>query len=229
MRKKSVKFLLWFAGLTVVSLLICWLIGLRIWTVPDDRFVATSTAPTLAGGDVVILVESDGRTSGDLVRCRDPKDAGRPLSAEEAARGVSAQRWVIGRIYASANDRVKIEGGAVTVNGKRYGSQEACAESSVPTIDPATGVATTLRCGRLEFAGGLHFIAAGAGMDTSPTEHTVEPGRYYLVSDNRVHHDDSRDFGTIPIEHCKGKILFRLWGKSRSSSRSSSSPFTIIR
>jgi len=66
-------------------------------------------------------------------------------------------------------------------------------------------------------------------MDTSPTEHTVEPGSYYLVSDSRVHHDDSRDFGPIPVVNCKGKLLFRLWGKSGSSSSSSSSRFTIIR
>ncbi len=209
--RKFVKFLLWFAGLTVVAMIAGRLMGLRLWTVPDDPFLGASTAPTLSGGDLVIVLESGDRTSNDLVRCRDPEDA---------------QRWVIGRIYGFPGDKIKLEGAAVTVGAKRYSAQDACAESSVPTINPSTGVAKTLSCSRVEFGGGWHFVAGGAGIDTSPSEHTVGSGRYFLVSDNRVHHDDSRDFGSVPIESCSGKILFRMWGKDGFTSKSR---FTFIR
>ncbi len=209
--RKSVKFLLWFAGLTVVLLIVGRLVGLRFWTVPDDPFLGASVAPTLAGGDMVIVLESGERTSSDVVRCRDPEDA---------------QRWVVGRIYGGANDKVKIEKGVVSLNGKRYAPQDACTDSQVPTINPATGVSKTLRCSRVEFAGGWHFIASSSDVDSSPSEHTVGPGRYFLVSDNRVHHDDSRDFGAVPVETCSGKILFRLWGKDGFTSKGR---FTVIR
>lgn len=196
--RKSVKFLLWFGGFIVVAMIVGYAMGLRFWTVPDDPYLGASMEPTLSAGDMVIVLKSGERSASDLVRCRDPEDA---------------QRWVVGRIYGQANDKVKIEGGFATVNGKRYRTNEACAESQVDTIDPSTGVAKKLSCSRIEFAGGWHMVAIGEGLDTSPSEHTVGAGRYYLVSDNRVYHDDSRDFGAVQAETCDGKLLFRLWGK----------------
>lgn len=207
--RKAVKFLLWFAGLTVVVMIAGRLMGLRMWTVPDDPFLGASTQPTLSAGDLVLVLESGDRTSGDVVRCRDPEDA---------------QRWVIGRIYGFPGDKVKVEGASVTVGAKRYAASEACAEPEVQTINPSTGVAKKLSCSRVEFAGGWHFIATGAGVDGA-SEHTVGAGRYFLVSDNRVHHDDSRDFGSIPMDTCSGKILFRMWGKDGFTGRSR---FTFI-
>ncbi len=44
-------------------------------------------------------------------------------------------------------------------------------------------------------------------------EHLVGPGRYYLVSDNRYYHEDSRDFGAVLKETCVDSIAFRLWSK----------------
>ena len=41
----------------------------------------------------------------------------------------------------------------------------------------------------------------------------VGAGKVFLLSDNRSYHEDSRDFGTVPLSSCRGRIFFRLWGK----------------
>ncbi len=40
----------------------------------------------------------------------------------------------------------------------------------------------------------------------------VEPGKVFLVSDNRHIHQDSRDFGQVDAATCE-HVVFRLWGE----------------
>ena len=40
---------------------------------------------------------------------------------------------------------------------------------------------------------------------------TVEEGFMFVLGDNRPQSRDSRDFGTVSIEHVRGKVLLRLW------------------
>ncbi len=40
---------------------------------------------------------------------------------------------------------------------------------------------------------------------------TVAEGFMFVLGDNRPQSRDSRDFGTVSIEHVKGKVLLRLW------------------
>ena len=44
------------------------------------------------------------------------------------------------------------------------------------------------------------------GIVTYP--YTVEPGKYFLVGDNRPHSEDSRSFGALPETSIRGKLLF---------------------
>jgi signal peptidase I len=194
--RKFVKFVLWTAGILAIFAVIARFAGLRVWTVPKDPFLSAAIAPTLAGGDVVIVLTSGDRGFGDLVRCPDPEDP---------------QRWVVGRIYGLAGDKVTVFG-SPTVNGKRYASTDSCAETAAEYPDPKSGAKQPLTCVRVEMAGGWHKIGVGEGVDDTPQEYTVGPGRVFLVSDNRVAHDDSRDFGAVMANTCNDKILFRLWG-----------------
>ena len=41
-------------------------------------------------------------------------------------------------------------------------------------------------------------------------ERRVEPGKIFLLSDNRVHPFDSRHFGTLERSRCKETVFFRL-------------------
>ena len=45
----------------------------------------------------------------------------------------------------------------------------------------------------------------------------VEAGKLYLVSDNRLMHQDSRDFGLVDSSTCE-HIVFRLWGERYAAS-----------
>ena len=40
----------------------------------------------------------------------------------------------------------------------------------------------------------------------------VEPGKLFLVSDDRHIHKDSRDFGGVDAATCE-HVVFRLWGE----------------
>jgi signal peptidase I len=39
----------------------------------------------------------------------------------------------------------------------------------------------------------------------------VKPGHLFMLGDNRPQSRDSRDFGTIPVNLVRGKVLLRLW------------------
>ena len=43
----------------------------------------------------------------------------------------------------------------------------------------------------------------------------VEPGRYYVLGDNRAQSSDSRQWGTVPEENIVGEVAFRFWPFSR--------------
>jgi signal peptidase I len=194
--RKLVKFVLWTAGIVAILLVIARFAGLRFWTVPKDPFLSAAVAPTLAGGDVVIVLTTGTRGFGDLVRCPDPEDP---------------QRWVVGRIYGLAGDKVSVLGTPV-VNGKRYGTMDSCTESTAEYPDPKSGAKQVIHCSRVEMAGGWHKVGLGQGTVDTTEEKVVGAGRFFLLSDNRVDHDDSRDFGSVMADTCSDRILFRLWG-----------------
>jgi len=86
---KFTKALLWTAGILAGVALILRLLLLKAWTVPDDPRLAASVAPTLGGGDVVLVLTRGSPGFGDLVRCKDPEDP---------------PRFVVGRIAGLAGD-----------------------------------------------------------------------------------------------------------------------------
>jgi signal peptidase I len=169
------------------------------WTVPEDPILALSIAPTLEGGDTVVLWTVGERGFGELVRCTDPEDP---------------QRFVIGRIVGLTGDTVEVNAnGVVSVNGTRYNTSDSCQVSSFELRDDK-GNTYTARCSRVEMAGGWHFRANVDGQSADrPVKAEVDAGMLYLLSDNRTLHDDSRDFGALPASSCKEAVIFRLWGK----------------
>jgi signal peptidase I len=197
--RKFLKGLAWVVGTLAVLAIVARLTFIRVWTVPDDRALSASLAPSLASGDIVLVLYRGERSIGDLVRCPDPEDA---------------QRWVVGRIVGQQGDKVEVQNGLLILNGKRYEVSEACAEPRLTVPHPTDGRPVDHACMRVELGGGWHAEArALTASPDSPREHTVGPGRVYLLSDNRTYHDDSRDFGAIPADSCKEQIVFRLWGK----------------
>ncbi len=169
-----------------------------IWEVPkDDPQFSVSIAPTLAPGDYVLVARHGTPRVGNLVRCKDPDEP---------------RRWVIARWVASAGDRVEVAGEALAVNG-RTSSSHACATPTMTLVNPATGGEERLACRQVEFGGSTHDTLVAPANAEGHRALTVDPGKIFLVSDNRHMHLDSRDFGSLEFESCE-HLVFRLWGAS---------------
>jgi signal peptidase I len=196
--KKLLSFIFWVAGTMAVIVLALRLTIMNVWTIPDDNVLDSSMRPSLSAGDVVVLLTVGQRGFGDLVQCTDPEDA---------------QRFVVGRIVGLGGDKVEIANPVVTVNGTHYNRMDSCTQNVITVPDPRSGAPVQAGCNRIDMAGGWHYRANAGSKTESPSSHLVGPGLVYLLSDDRTFHDDSRDFGAIPAESCKGLIFFRLWGK----------------
>jgi signal peptidase I len=62
------------------------------------------------------------------------------------------------------------------------------------------------------------------GVSAGESSAKVEAGKVFLVSDNRLMHLDSRDFGQVDVSTCS-HIVYRLWGERFTDS---SRRFTIL-
>ncbi|MBM4375934.1 MAG: signal peptidase I [Deltaproteobacteria bacterium] len=191
------RFLAWTLIPTGVAIGVLRAFVFEPWLVPDDEWLAASVAPTLATGDQVLLLTVGTPSIGDLVRCKDPEEP---------------SAFVVGRIVAKGGDRVELGTGVFKVNGYSYSSSEACADNGPPVLFPESRTQADLVCGRVEFAGGWHLVGRVLkAKSEAPRTYKVDPGRVFLLSDNRDLHDDSRDFGAVPLENCDRRLSFRLW------------------
>jgi signal peptidase I len=77
--------------------------------------------------------------------------------------------------------------------------------------DPNTNDDVTLSCSVEEYGEMAYSALRAADHPEPPTKATVEPGYWYLVSDDRHVHLDSRDFGQVSPASCQ-HIVFRLCG-----------------
>ena len=189
----------WTAAILGGTFLIARALFLDVWTFPDDRRFAASVAPTLRAQDVLVLVKAGDPTVGDLVRCTDPDDP---------------KGFVVGRVGGREHDQIEIEGPTIILNGHRYDPESACRDRAVTLPNPGEGADIDVYCDKVSMGSGWHYRGHSEktrfGVDKVSA--IVRSGMFYLVSDDREWHDDSRDFGQVPTASCPYKIVFRLWG-----------------
>jgi signal peptidase I len=191
--------LLWIAGTLAVLIGLARAVAIRWWQIPsEDVYLGTSLAPTLQGGDTILLWRLTKPDLGDLVMCPEPKHP---------------ERVVIGRIAAEGGQTIRVEGTRVTVEGKALPVESSCLEDSFVTNDPQTGISHEQRC-QLEVIGGRTHPRGSASGPTAPlpVEATVPEDMVYLVSDNRQFPYDSRDYGPVDRALCTETVVFRLVG-----------------
>jgi signal peptidase I len=182
-----------------------------IWKLPlDDPQFAVSVEPTLSAGDLVVIARHGSPGIGNLVRCSDPDEP---------------RRFVVGRWMADGHEKLDFTGESITINGQHAASPRGCASAAAPLFNPASGARETLVCRQVEFAGMTHEILTSTEHAEADRTLTVDPGKIFLVSDNRHMHLDSRDFGSIDPGSCQ-HVLFRLWGDAGFSD--ASHRFSII-
>lgn len=171
-----------------------------VWKLPEDAAnIGISVEPTLSEGDLVLMLTRGTPGFGDLVRCIDPEDT---------------STFVVGRVAGVPGDTVVAHGRSLTVNGKRYESENVCPQGSSTVVHPVSGEKVTLICDQVEMGGRVHDRGSSEKREiATPTQVTVGQGMLFLLSDDRSYPYDSRRFGQVPITACKSRIFFRLWGK----------------
>ena len=195
--EKLGKTLAWVIGTLLVIGGVLRLTLFETWKVPHNPYLAASLAPTLRAGDTVLLLTRGVPGQGDLVRCPDPE---KPNS------------FVVGRIVGLPGDHVFIQGFTPVINGQRYTANDACQESRFVVKDPDTQTEMEMTCSRVEMGGDWHYQGTSKRpMTLADYKKNVGTGRVFLLSDNRVMHDDSRDFGLVDQASCNRRIVFRLW------------------
>ncbi len=168
-----------------------------VWTIPtDDPMLSASIEPTLTAGDLVVLSRHETADRSELLRCPDPQAPG---------------RYVIGRAIARGGEKIVLDEELVSVDSRRTPSPHACEFPTKTMRDPNTNDDIDLSCAIEDFGGVEFTVLREVAHPEGPTRATVESGRWYLVSDNRHVHVDSRDYGQIDARACK-HIVFRIVG-----------------
>lgn len=199
--RKLLRALGWTLAIAVGLALILRVLLLDVWTLPaNDARLAASVAPTLLGGDTVLMLTRGTPGFGDLVRCADPDDN---------------KRFIVARIAGLPGDHVEVDERSLRVNGQSYNGETACPDGEYAIEHPRSGDIVPIACDTVRMGGGWHFRGRADRPTAADaiTRVDVGPDMVFLLSDDRSFHDDSRDFGVVPRSSCKGMIFFRLWTK----------------
>lgn len=191
------KILGWVGGILGVLALLAYIFLVDTWRIPsDDPLEAASILPTLAPGDLVLVSRHKNLSRGDLLRCPDPDAPG---------------RWVIGRAMAQAGETITIDHESLTIDRTHMTSPRACDPPHVTVHDPQKDDDIVLDCSVEEW-GELDFGSLHSGQFPEPPSHTTVDHGWYLLSDDRHIHLDSRDFGAMDPTACQ-HIVFRIVSK----------------
>ena len=199
--RKLLKFLFWTALVFGVIAGLARATVLRWLQIPNvDPLATTALAPTLQGGDWVLVWRATEPGLGDLVVCPNPQDP---------------DELVVGRIMGEAGDEIAVDSVDVVRNGRKVPTERNC-NHEVFVEHPSTGGEVELACDWEEIAGRTHMRARRrADTKFGRPKHirtTVPEGFVYLVSDNRQFHYDSRNYGSVERDTCREKVFFRLVG-----------------
>jgi len=187
----------WITGILGAIGLLLYLFVFDTWVVPtDDLPMATAIAPTLDGDDRILTRRGSSPRIGELARCMMPDGSG---------------RYVIGRMFGGEGDNVEIVNERVSVNGKAPAARFGCGSATV--TQPVTLEKVQLSCSVEDNGAFTYSVLLHPEYREGQRVAKVEPGKVFLVSDNRHIHLDSRDFGQVDASTCE-HVVFRLWGKS---------------
>ncbi len=172
--------------------------AIRWWKVPvGDPYLEASIAPSLRGGDWVLLWRFTRPALGALVLCPEPKHP---------------ERVVVGRMLGEERNELKVDGTHVFVNGRIQPKERDCVIDRFK-VTPPSGGEVELRCSMEEASGVLHARGeAEATAELPAYEVRLNPGEVVLVSDNRRFPYDSRDYGPVERATCTDTVFFRLIG-----------------
>jgi len=187
----------WVSAVVGVVLLVLYVGFFDVWTVPsDDPLLAAAIQPTLKPGDILVITRRSTLDRGNLVRCADPQAPG---------------RYVVARAMARWGDHLDLNNEVVTIDAHAVPRPRACDTATVTVRNPASQEDAVLECSTEEY-GEANYSALRSREHPEPASGTtIELGKWFLVSDDRHIHLDSRDFGQMDSTACQ-HIVFRLIG-----------------
>ncbi len=155
-------------------------------TVADDAM-----APTIFGGDTVLVWRTTSFDHGDVLLCRHPRRAG---------------SWIIGRVIGKPGMSVALERGQLVINGQRV---DRDFQGEFRVEDQQARQVATFSHG-VENLGEVHHLFM-ARTDRNLTLRPVERiNGFYLLHDNRTWNgDDSRTLGPLAHTDCTGTVFMR--------------------
>jgi signal peptidase I len=194
----TTRTVLWLLGILGAITLLLYLFVFDTWVIPnDDPALTASIQPTLAPEDRILTRRGSTPKNGELARCIKPDGSG---------------KFVIGRVFGSATgENVELNDERVSLNGKTLGARFQC--PSVTVTQPATLEKVLLTCSTQDNGAFTYDVLTHPEYREGRHAATLEPGKMFLVSDDRHIHQDSRDFGQVDATTCE-HIVFRLWGES---------------
>lgn len=191
--------LLWLGAITGAIGLLLYLFVFDTWVVPgDDPLTLAALQPLLGAEDRILTRRGSTPKTPELARCLAPDGSG---------------KYVVGRVFGVAGDRVEINNERVAVNGKSPQTRFAC--PTVNVVHPVSGDQVPLTCSVEDNGSFVYSVLLHPEYREGQRQTKVEAGKLYLVSDNRHIHHDSRDFGPVDASTCE-HVVFRLWGPSFS-------------
>ena len=192
--------MLWLFGILGAICLLLYLFVFDTWVVPNDPVLAAAIAPALSPDDRILTRRGSSPGVGELSRCLVPDGSG---------------KYVIGRVFGTSGDSVVIENERVTTNGKGPTTRHGC--GPVTIVHPVSGDAVPLTCFAEDNGSFTYSSLAHPEYREGMRSAKVEPGKVFLVSDDRHIHWDSRDFGQVDASTCE-HVVFRLWGQTFGNS-----------
>lgn len=178
-------FLVLVAILLVVAGVLRWLY-VDVVTVSHDGM-----APTIFGGDQVLVWRTTEYDHGDIILCHHPRRPG---------------AWVLGRIVGNPGMRVAIEREQLVVNGQVVSRDF---QGTFQFEDQQSHAQSPFRWG-IEALGEVHHYF----MEREERPITMRPvsdvAGFFLLSDNRTYvGEDSRTFGPVAHHQCTGRVFMR--------------------
>jgi signal peptidase I len=168
---------------------------LRAFFIDVVTVTHSAMAPTIFPGDQVLVWRGAQLDRNDIALCQHPQDAG---------------RWVIGRVAATEGQSIGLsQRGQLLVNGRPPSRDIRGAE--VRWHDPDTGRQYRMRWGIEEFSDYEEHLFFERVDGRFIMRNYANIRGLFLLSDNRAYvGEDSRAFGPVARNTCRGQVFMRL-------------------
>jgi signal peptidase I len=176
-------------------------IATRRWLIEAFKIPSSASAPALLVGDHIMVKKGQGGVGrGDVVVFEYPHDRSTDY---------------VKRVVAVGGDVIEGRGDAVSINGVPL--PHTPEEGRCPPSGETGHFADLMdqRCRLVRETNGQRSYVVMFTMSVSESwgPFTVPASSFFVMGDNRDNSHDSRRWGTVPLDHVKGKVSFVWWSQ----------------